>query len=256
MVEGSGRDQKPHPTGGLSEFEVVIARDANQLVHGVALIDSERGVEIAPGRLKGDHAREGRCPLIPDRVAPAALTMVGLTGFPGSIDRVAGDGSLISRQRLGCREIVVGGYGHRFIQQPSTDRGEGDIESAVLIDLLGGIGIGAIRIAAIELTNDLLLRIEERRTGTAHLGHSAGPSHGAKIGVLALGDSDANAFVITLWMVNASQGFSGGRRIGIPSGIRDTVRNRAPQLHEAVVVAAASAFGREDAGTTDGPGNR
>ena len=121
--------------------------------------------------------------------------------------------------------------------------------------MLRRVEVGAIRFTSVELPNELLPGIEERGTGTTHFSDPSSPSHRAKVGVLALGDTDANALVITLRMVDSCQNLTGGGGVGVPTGIGHATGNGAAQLEKAVVVAGATALGGENACTADSPGN-
>ena len=181
--------------------------------------------------------------------------MVGFAPFAGRVDRAAGHRALLPRKRLGRGERIIGRDGHRFIHQPAADRREGDVETTVLVDLLRRIGIGTIRIAAIELPNELLPGIEERGTRTADFSDPSCPSHRAEVGIFALGHPDADALVIAPGMMDSGQDLAGGRGVGVPTRVRHATGDGAPQLQKAVVVAGATAFGGKDAGTSDGPRN-
>ena len=198
-VKGSCRDEETHSATGLPQFKVIVGSYPNQTTHRVALVDAQGGVEIAPHRFKGRRAGEGGAPLVPDGIAPVALTMVGLSAFAGRIDRAAAHRPLLTRERLGRGKGIIGWHRHRFIQQPATDRREGDVKLAVLVDLqVGAIG----KSPSPELPNDLLPGIEERGTRTTRFSDPSCPSHRAKVGVFALGHTDANALVIALRMVD------------------------------------------------------
>lgn len=161
-IARSGSHLEADPAGGLTQFPIVIAGHPDQPGERIAQIDPQGGVEVAADRFEGHHARERGAPLIPDGVATAALAMVGFAGFARGVDRASGNRASIARQLLGRDEGVIGRHGDRFIEQPAPHRREGDVEAAVFIDLLGGVDVRTIRIAAVELTDHLLFGIEER----------------------------------------------------------------------------------------------
>ena len=114
-VKGSCRDEETHSAARLPQFKVIVGGDPNQITHRVALVDAQSGVEIAPHRLEGHRASEGGAPLVPNGITPATLTMVGLSAFAGRIDRTAAHRPLLTRERLGRGEGIIGWYRHRFI---------------------------------------------------------------------------------------------------------------------------------------------
>ena len=114
-VKGSFRHEKTHSAARLPQLKVIVGGDPHQTTHRVALVGAQGGVEIAPHRFEGHRASEWGAPLVPDGIAPAALTMVGLSAFAGRIDRGAAHRPLLTRERLGRGEEIIGWDRHRFI---------------------------------------------------------------------------------------------------------------------------------------------